>query len=46
MEYYEKEGIRVNCICPFFCDTQLLRDALEVYPPEKFKAYDTMGRAE
>jgi len=29
LQNYKEEGVRVNCVCPSFIDTQLTRVAME-----------------
>ena len=35
LPYYKMDNIRVNCICPFFADTKMVRDGLALVPGGK-----------
>ena len=42
----EEDGVRVNALCPFFCDTEMVRQASAVYPKDKMEYFKALGQAE
>lgn len=38
-----EDGVRVNCLCPFFCETELVRSMSKIYPREQMEYFQTLG---
>ena len=43
MPNFKKDGIRVNCLCPFFCDTEIVRESRKNFSKEHLEFYKSLG---
>lgn len=42
----EEDGVRVNALCPFFCDTEMVKTAVKEFPKQFVDFYLGMGQAQ